>query len=212
MNEPERTGERFHFFPEGTSTPENNQMADMLVDIGFREVTAGGPNYGPVHGSGRIFEHYINFRRVIVEEADFCTGIEAKWWEFPKDPKRYWCFGLYSAHFPDGFDLLGKPPPAPHWDQGRKPHFWLYKQTADDLVGVRRSRILYSSLDHLHLYWEQHLESFDQDFVERLAVAMDGFMEDREMIPFLAKTNYSPASRDSTWRRPIGWLTDRKST
>lgn len=192
---------QFHFFPQDWPRLQDFEMADMLCDAGFSEVSAGGPNYGPVHHSGQIFEHYINFRRVLVEEETFCAGLEVKWWEFPLGGL-HWHFALYSGHFEPGHQLPERLD-APY-DQGRAPHFWISKLDSAFPDGKPESRILGGDLKHLTCHWIQHLESFDREFINRLLVAIDGFLETRQMVPFIAKTSYAPG-RDFTWRRPPGW-------
>jgi len=178
----ERTGERLHFFPDGHRTEENNLQADLLIDVGFHEVTAGGPNYGPAHGNGRIFEHYINFRRVLVEESTFCAGFHVQWWEFPQAAGNPWQFRLYGKEFSEGHQIAAHEEQA---YQGRAPHFWLQKRGIDDLVGEPMSRILWGSLSHLDQLWTRVTGSFDMRFLEHLLVAADAYLETRKIDRFM---------------------------
>lgn len=187
----------FHFFMQADADFE---MADMLKDAGFSSPTAGSTNYGPVH-HGSVSEHFVNFRKVIIEEETHCAGFDVKWVEFPggvvthaaqddfTGMQKRWRFQVYEKRFDKGFKILRNPHEpcddenreGPYaegkWSQGLAPHYWLYKETMDDAVGTKRSRIIGSNMKHLDLIWARHLDFFDRTFVECLLVAADALLE-----------------------------------
>lgn len=201
--EARKTLPNFRLFPLGWDRDEDFLAADLLEEAGFREVTGGGPNYGPVHHSGQISEHHTNWRLAVVEEETLCIGLAVVWHEFPGSGAPRWHFQLHHGEFPPGFEI--HPNLVRYESQGRAPHFWK-TQDAIDGPWKQMSRIVYGGLEHLRLIWEQKLATFDRPFIERFQVAMDALREDREVLRFIARTHWTYADpANGMWHRPAGF-------
>ena len=156
---------------------ELEEQQGWLEAAGFYSPGSGSSNMG--HPSS--FCRNKTWRRVILEEATLCAGLEVVWREHPKcaggPDGLSWCFALYAKAFPPNFEL---PPREGYETQGRAPHFWLSCWNIEDLNAGRfnrESRILSGGLDHLERKWVHYTGSFDEAFTQYLQVAMDGYAE-----------------------------------